>query len=194
MLMKRIACLLLTAVLLMSAAAAETFADVALSAQAAQEDIRLAMSAPATGYQSRLAAMEKMIVYMSEGRVGSGSQLWPIAEAFGFQYDASKARVDNANSLYAFLSARLAWYAADDYASISSFMADMASVVGQSYGLKALGMTWTFSNGVWSARFDWADLEEIVRLLGSYSQFVGLTVEEFCDLYTQIGQFYDVGE
>ena len=175
-----------------------TLADQINEAKIAQNELQEAMSEnPNEGYETRGDAMEQMKTLMEEGKIGSESELWSIAEAFGFTYDSAKSINENADALHEFIKAREAWYATDDdgnytYKGTESFINDVEKVVASNEQLQKMGVKWSYEDGALNFDFNNANWDEIVKILGESKELAGLTSEEFYDMLMQIGQFFDI--
>lgn len=179
-----------------------TLTDQIEDATIAQNKLKEAMSEnPNEGYETRGDAIEQMKDLMEKGQIGSESELWSIAEAFGFTYDSAKTIQENADALYEFITAREKWYAKDEdgeytYDGTKSFASTVGGVVNSDTEigekLRSLGMVWDFDGKQLNFDFDNANWEEIISLLGQTDELAGLTSEEFYDLLMQMGQFFDI--
>lgn len=179
-----------------------TLTDQIEDATIAQNKLKEAMSEnPNEGYETRGDAIEQMKDLMENGQIGSESELWSIAEAFGFTYDSAKTIQENADALYEFITAREKWYAKDEdgeytYDGTKSFASTVGGVVNSDTEigekLRSLGMVWDFDGKQLNFDFDNANWEEIISLLGQTDELAGLTSEEFYDLLMQMGQFFDI--
>ena len=179
-----------------------TLTDQIEDATIAQNKLKEAMSEnPNEGYETRGDAIEQMKDLMEKGQIGSESELWSIAEAFGFTYDSAKTIQENADALYEFITAREKWYAKDEdgeytYDGTKSFASTVGGVVNSDTEigekLRSLGMVWDLDGKQLNFDFDNANWEEIISLLGQTDELAGLTSEEFYDLLMQMGQFFDI--
>ena len=175
-----------------------TLADQIDEAKQAQNELKEAMEEnPNEGYETRGDAIEQMKTLMEEGRFGSESELWSIAEAFGFTYDSAKTINENADALHAFIKAREAWYKTDDdgnytYEGTESFINDVEKVVANNEKLQSWGVKWEYENGALNFDFNNSDWDDIVKILSESKELAGLTSEEFYDLLMQVGQFFDI--
>lgn len=187
--------------------------DVVNAAKAAQEALNAAMSKnPNEGFETRGNAIEQMKTLMEQDAIGSESELWDIAEAFGFKSDSAKSLRENADALYEFIRARESWYKTDkdgnaNYEGTESFIESAEKAI-QSEDFKnalaaALGtdpatidisdyIKWDYEDGVFDFGFDNANWDAIVKALSETSELTGLTSNEFKDLLTQIGMFFEV--
>lgn len=151
------------------------------------------------GYETRNTAIEEMKHLMEEGIIGSESNLWNIAEAMGFTYDSAKSIEENADALYDYIEARDAWYEVDEdgewgTAGADAFAKDIENAVKNSKKLQDLEVKWDFNEETGELNFDFNNMkfDEIVTALGETKEAAGLTNEEFIDMLTHLGQFYDV--
>ena len=151
------------------------------------------------GYETRNTAIEEMKHLMEEGIIGSESNLWNIAEAMGFTYDSAKSIEENADALYDYIEARDAWYEVDEdgewgTAGADAFAKDIENAVKNSKKLQELKVKWDFNESTGELNFDFNNMkfDEIVAALGETKEAAGLTNEEFIDMLTHLGQFYDV--
>ena len=181
-----------------------TLADSINEAKKAQTELQEAMNEnPNEGFETRGDAMEQMKELMKEGKIGSESELWSIAKAFGFTYDSANTINENADALAEFIAIRQKWYAQDDdgnytFEGTESFLNAVEKVV-QSGGelgkkLQDLGVKWNYDDktGVLDFDFNNANWDEVVKILGESKELAGLTSEEFYDLLMQVGQFFDI--
>ena len=173
------------------------------AAKKSHEDLQEAMSKnPNEGYETRGEAIEKMKELMSEGKVGSESELWSIAEKYGFTYDSANGINVNADALAEFIAIREKWYKTDDdgnytYEGTEDFMNAVESAVKQSEEAKTrlseiLKWSYDEESGVFDFDFANENLPEIISLLSETEELAGLTASEFYDLLVQIGQFFDI--
>lgn len=180
--------------------------DVIIRAKQAQTDLQTAMSEnPNAGFETRSDAIEQMKQLMSTDKIGSESELWDIAAEFGFTYDSAKTINENADALYNYIKARESWYATDEdgnhtYDGTKSFMEDVEQAtqsadwenILKKHGLAPEDFQWSFDGKNFEMDFDNENFDAIVAALSEMPQLTGLTSEEFADLLTQIGQFYDI--
>ena len=177
-----------------------TLTDTINEATAAQNELKEAMSEnPNEGYETRGDAIEQMKTLMEEGKIGSESELWSIAEAFGFTYDSAKTINENADALAKFIAARQQWYAQDEdgnytYDGTENFLNDVEKVVASNEKLQQMGVKWNYNDQTGALDFDFnnADWDMVVEILGESKELAGLTSEEFYDLLMQVGQFFDI--
>ena len=146
---------------------------------------------PNLGYETRCIAISKMITLMTEGRIGSYSELWLIASAFGFQYDNNLSLNENADKLFAFLSIRQKWYEADNYESLATFLSAMSTAVGSNKELAKMNVVWNYKDENLEFAFDNEDIPLIVNTLAKTNELQGITEAEFFDLLTQMAQFHE---
>ena len=177
-----------------------TLAENIDKATKAQNELQEAMSEKTNeGYETRGEALEKMKELMGEGKIGSESALWNIAETYGFTYDSAKSINENADALANFISAREEWYKTDDdgnytFSGTKNFMNDVEAVVASNERLKELGVKWNYNDytGTLDFDFDNENWDEIIKILSESKELAGLTSEEFQDLLVQVGQFFDI--
>ena len=179
-----------------------TLTDQIEDATIAQNKLKEAMSEnPNEGYETRGDAIEQMKDLMEKGQIGSESELWSIAEAFGFTYDSAKTIQENADALYEFITAREKWYAKDEdgeytYDGTKSFASTVGEIVNSDTEigekLRNLGMEWDFDGKQVNFDFDNANWNEIISLLAQTDELAGITSEEFYDLLMQMGQFFNI--
>lgn len=179
-----------------------TLTDQIEDATIAQNKLKEAMSEnPNEGYEARGDAIEQMKDLMEKGQIGSESELWSIAEAFGFTYDSAKTIQENADALYEFITAREKLYAKDEdgeyiYDGTKSFASTVGEIVNSDTEigekLRNLGMEWDFDGKQVNFDFDNANWNEIISLLAQTDELTGITSEEFYDLLMQMGQFFNI--
>lgn len=151
------------------------------------------------GYETRNTGLEEMKSLMEKGAIGSESNLWNIAEAMGFTYDSAKSIEANADQLYKFIKVRDDWYQVDEngewgVAGADAFAEDIENAVANSKELQDLDVKWKFDESTGTLDFDFNNMkfDEIVAALGKTKEAAGLTNEEFIDMLTHLGQFYNV--
>ena len=165
-----------------------TLADEINAARIAQNKLKEAMQEnPNEGYETRGEALEQMKTLMEKGQIGSGSELWSIAEAYGFTYDSAKTIAENADALYKYIQVRERWFKKDKEGNytdegITNFIKDVA---GKKDILEQFGATWTFNNGKLNIDLDNESWEE-------FAAAIGLTSEEFADMMEQISMFFEI--
>ena len=177
-----------------------TLADNINAAKKAQTELEKAMGKnPNEGFETRGEAMEYMKEAMGRGEIGSESNLWNVAEEYGFTYDSAKSINENADALAKFIAIREKWYATDDdgnytFEGTENFLNSVESVVANSQELQNLGVKWLYDDNTGSLDFDFnnADWDQIIGILGKSKELAGLTSEEFYDLLIQVGQFFDI--
>ena len=177
-----------------------TLADSINDAKVAHAELQEAMNEnPNEGYETRGEALEQMKTLMGEGKIGSESELWDIAEAYGFTYDSAKTINENADALAKFVAIRQEWYKTDDdgnytFEGTESFLNDVEKVVASNTQLQNMGVQWNYNEetGALDFNFNNASWDEVVRILGESKELAGLTSEEFYDLLMQVGQFFDI--
>lgn len=174
-----------------------TLADEINAAKKAQNELQEAMSEnPNEGYETRGEAMEYMKDKMSRGEIGSESELWDVAEKYGFTYDSAKSINENADALAKFIAIREEWFAQNDdgeytFTGTEEFIQDVENAVNSNKRLKEI-LQWDYNEetGAFSFDFDNANWDEIVKLLSQSEELAGLTSEEFHDMLVQIGQYF----
>ena len=180
-----------------------TLADEIDRAKLAQDQLLSSMEEnPNEGYESRGEAMEYMKEAMKRGEIGSESNLWNVAERYGFTYDSAKTINENADALANYIAVRDTWYKQDDdgnytYEGTENFIEAVEDVVNAS---EAAGtrlaqiLTWTYdeTTGVLKFDFDNKDLPEIISLLSEAKELVGLTEQEWMDMMVQVGQYFSI--
>lgn len=177
-----------------------TLADSIDKAKIAQTELEEAMSENSNeGYETRGEALEQMKTLLSEGQIGSESELWSIAEAYGFTYDSAKSINENADALAKFIAIREEWYKTDDdgnytFDGTESFLNAVEKVVANNEKLKDLGVKWNYDDSTGKLDFDFnnANWDEIIGILSESEELAQLTSEEFYDLLMQVGQFFDI--
>ena len=174
-----------------------TLADAINGAKIAQNELKDAMSEnPNEGFETRAEAMEYMKEALSRGEIGSESNVWNVAEQYGFTYDSAKSINENADALANFITVRNKWYAKDDdgnysYEGTENFINAVEQAVAKSSELQKY-MSWTYEDGVLSFDFDNANWDKIISYLRQTEELAGITSEEFYDLLMQIGQFHNI--
>lgn len=151
------------------------------------------------GYETRNTGLEEMKTLMEKGAIGSESKLWNIASAMGFTYDSAKTIEENADALADYIVVRDDWYNTDDEGNwdvtgAQAFAKDIEKAVKNSKELQKLDIKWDFDEATGALSFDFNNMQfdEIVEALSKTEEAAGLTSEEFMDMITHIGQFYDV--
>ena len=169
------------------------------SAKKAQDELKESMSEnPNEGFETRGEAIEYMKDKMSRGEIGSESELWSVAEKYGFTYDSAKSINENADALANFIAVREKWYKKDDdgnytFEGTESFIETVEDIVDRMPDLQKY-LTWSYdeNTGSFNFDFDYANWDKIIETLSKTDELVGLTSEEFADLIMQIGQFYNI--
>ena len=184
--------------------------DVINAAKAAQNALNEAMGKnPNEGYETRGSAIDQMKTLMEQGMIGSESELWDIAKAYGFTYESAKTITENADALHKFITARQGWYKTDKDGNYTyegtenvinsiekatksdKFKTAMKEAFGEGVNIEDL-FQWDYENGELSFDFDNENLDGIIQALAKTDELAGLTSEEFTDLLTQIGMFFNV--
>lgn len=174
-----------------------TLADAIDEAKRAQNELKDAMSEnPNEGFETRAEAMEYMKEALSRGEIGSESNVWNVAEQYGFTYDSAKSINENADALANFITVRNKWFAKDDdgnysYEGTESFINAVEQAVAKSKALQKY-MSWTYEDGVLSFDFDNKNWDEIINYLSQTDELAGVTSEEFYDFLMQVGQFHNI--
>ena len=174
-----------------------TLADAIDEAKRAQNELKDAMSEnPNEGFETRAEAMEYMEEALSRGEIGSESNVWNVAEQYGFTYDSAKSINENADALANFITVRNKWFAKDDdgnysYEGTESFINAVEQAVAKSSELQKY-MSWTYEDGVLSFDFDNKNWDEIINYLSQTDELAGVTSEEFYDFLMQVGQFHNI--
>ena len=186
-----------------------TLADEIENARIAQDKLLASMEEnPNEGYETRGEALEYMKEAMSKGEIGSESNLWNVAQKYGFTYDSAKTINENADALAKFIAVREKWWkTADDgddrtndgysFEGTKNFLESVEKVVKES---EAAGtrlseiLKWDYNEntGAFDFDFDNENLEEIISLLSKTQELAGLTTEEWMDLMVQVGQYFNV--
>ena len=180
-----------------------TLADEIERAKLAQDRLISSMEEnPNEGYETRGEAMEYIKEAMKRGEIGSESNLWNVAERYGFTYDSAKTINENADALANYIAVRDTWYKQDDdgnytYDGTENFINSVERVVEESEvaGTRlAEILTWDYdeTTGVFDFDFDNKDLPEIISLLSQTKELIGLTEQEWMDLMVQVGQYFGV--
>ena len=177
-----------------------TLADEIDRALTKQNLLSAAMEEEPTGYETRGEAMEYMKGKLEEGKIGSESNVWNVAEQYGFTYDSAKTLNENADALAKFIAVRERWFKeADDgddrtddgyaFEGIENFIQDVETAAKQ---IDELEWTYDEDTGTLSFDFDNANLDTIVQSLSQMEQFAGLTKEEFIDMIKWVGQYFNI--
>lgn len=183
-----------------------TLADKIDSARRAQDKLLASMEEnPNEGYETRGEAMEYMKEAMKKGEIGSESNLWNVAEKYGFTYDSAKTINENADALAKFIATRERWFKTSDdgddrtnddgysYEGTENFIKDVESAVKNNAELQKY-LTWDYneSTGVFNFDYNNEDWDTIVSILSETKQLAGLTSDEFADLMIQVGQYFGI--
>ena len=177
-----------------------TLADEMISAKNAINQLKEAMNFnPNENFEIRSDAIEQMKELMKAGKVGSESELWGIAEKFGFKYN-EKNKKSKSDQLYDYIKAREKWYATDKdgnhtYDGTKSFLNAVTQATKNKETQKKLsdlGFDWSFDGKALNFDFDNENWDEIVQVLSETSELTGLTSDEFADLLVQVGQFFNI--
>lgn len=176
-----------------------TLEDKINDARIAQNKLAESMEEnPNEGFETRGEAMEYMKEAMTRGEIGSESNLWNVAEQYGFTYNSAQSINENADALATFIAKREQWFAQDDdgnytYTGIEEFIEDVEAAVEANEELASI-LKWNYdeSTGIFNFDFDNENWDEIVKYLSESEELVGLTSDEFSDLLTQIGQYFGI--
>lgn len=182
-----------------------TLAQKIDEAKTSQDQLLASMEEnPNEGYETRGEAMEYMKEAMKKGEIGSESNLWNVAEKYGFTYDSAKSINENADALANFIAIREKWFAQDDdgddrtkdgysYKGTESFIKDVKSAVDNNAELQKY-LTWDYdeSTGVLNFDYDNKNWDTIVSILSKTKELAGLTSAEFSDMMIQVGQYFNI--
>lgn len=173
--------------------------DAMSEAAQAQDKITAALGVDAdANYNTRDEALDKMNELLKAGAIGSESNLWNIAEAMGFTYEASDTIDENAAALKRWMKVRNDWYHTDDSGNPTkdgaiAFAEDFEGAVDSSKALQELGVKAGFDEeGNFSFDFSNQDIDAVVKALAETDEMFGITKEEFMDQLTHLGQFIDI--
>ena len=176
-----------------------TLADEIERAKLNQDQLIASMEEnPNEGYETRGEAMEYMKESMKRGEIGSKSNLWNVAERYGFTYDSAKTINENADALANYIAVRDTWYKQDDdgnytYEGTENFIEAVEKVVDANDDLaKILEWNYDESTGVFNFDFNNENLPEIISLLGQTKELIGLTEQEWSDMMVQVGQYFGI--
>lgn len=180
-----------------------TLADEIDNARLAQDRLLASMEEnPNEGYENRGEAMEYMKEAMKRGEIGSESNLWNVAEMYGFTYDSAKTINENADALANYIAVRDTWYKQDDdgnytYDGTENFIESVDKIVEESKAAEtrlAEILEWNYDEdtGAFNFDFDNNNLSEIVELLSETKELVGLTEQEWMDMMVQVGQYFGI--
>ena len=177
----------------------QTLADQINKTKLAQDKLLASMEEnPNEGFETRGEAMEYMKSAMERGEIGSESNLWNVAEQYGFTYNSAKSINENADALATFIAKREQWFEQDDdgnykYDGTEEFIKDVESAVEANERLAEI-LKWNYDEktGAFEFDFDNENFDEIVSLLAETDELVGLTSAEFTDLMHQIGQYFGI--
>lgn len=182
-----------------------TLTDKIDDARRAQDKLLASMDEnPNEGYETRGEAMDYMKEAMKKGEIGSESNLWNVAEKYGFTYDSAKTINENADALAKYIAIREKWFQEEDdgddrtndgysYKGTESFIKDVESAVKKSAELQQL-LTWDYNETTGTLNFDYdnKDWDAIVSILSKTKELAGLTSDEFADMMIQIGQYFGI--
>ena len=176
-----------------------TLTDNITEATEAQNELRAAMEEnPNGGFETRGEAMEYMKEVMSRGEVGSESNLWSVAEKYGFTFDSAKSINENADALAKFIAIREKWFKQDDdgnytYEGTEEFIKKVDAAVTATPELQEL-MKWDYNENTGVLDFDFKnkDWDQIVKYLSTCEGLIGLTSDEWADMLVQVGQYFNI--
>ena len=182
-----------------------TLAEKINKAKTAQDQLLASMEEnPNEGYETRGEAMEYMKEAMAKGEIGSESNLWNVAEKYGFTYDSAKTINENADALAKYIAIREKWFKQDDdgdnrtndgysYEGTENFIKDVESAAENSEELQKY-LTWDYDENSGVLNFDYnnKDWDTIVSILSKTKELAGLTSDEFADLMIQVGQYFGI--
>ena len=168
---------------------------------------------PNEGYETRGEAIDYMKEAMGNGEIGSESNLWNVAEKYGFAgYNPDDINA-SADALAKFIAVREKWWKTEDdgddrtedgysYEGAENFIKSVENVVKSSefqdrlsnLGFDNINLKWDYDEdtGTFDFDFDNKDLPTIISLLSQTEELAGLTSEEFMDLMVQVGQFFGI--
>ena len=183
-----------------------TLADKINKAKLAQDKLTASMEEnPNEGYETHGEAMEYMKEAMAKGEIGSESNLWNVAEKYGFTYDSAKTINENADALAKFIATRERWFKTSDdgddrtkddgysYEGTENFIEDVESAVKNNAELQQY-LTWDYDENAGTLNFDFKNKnwDTIVSMLSKTKELAGLTSDEFSDLMIQVGQYFGI--
>lgn len=182
-----------------------TLADKISEAKTAQDKLLASMEEnPNEGYENRGEAMEYMKEAMEKGEIGSESNLWNVAEQYGFTYDSAKSINENADALAKFIATRERWFKTEDdgddrtddgysYKGTENFIKDVESAVQNNAELQQY-LAWDYdeTTGILNFDYDNKNWDAIVSILSETKELAGLTSAEFADLLVQVGQYFGI--
>lgn len=185
-----------------------TLADEIERARQKQIGLQEAMSKnPNEGFETRGEAMEYMKDKMGRGEIGSTSELWDVAAEYGYVYDHTKDINANADALADFIAIRDKWFAKNDegqytFEGTEDFIQSVENAINdpkfksamEEAGLSADDFIWNYDDttGAFAYDFDNKNIGAIVAALSKTGELSGLVSEEFHDMMTQIGQYYEL--
>lgn len=177
----------------------ETLAEKIKDATEAQLELKAAMEEnPNEGFETRGEAMDYMKEAMSRGEIGSESNLWNVAEKYGFTFDSAKSINENADALAKFIATREKWFKQDDdgnytYEGTEDFIKKVDTAVASMPELQEL-MKWDYNENTGVLDFDFKnkDWDQIVKYLSTCEGLIGLTSDEWADMLVQVGQYFNI--
>lgn len=176
-----------------------TLADTITEATKAQNELKAAMEENSNeGFETRGEAMDYMKEAMSRGEIGSESNLWNVAEKYGFTFDSAKSINENADALAKFIATREKWFKQDDdgnytYEGTEDFIKKVDAAVASMPELQEL-MKWDYNENTGVLDFDFKnkDWDQIVKYLSTCEGLIGLTSDEWADMLVQVGQYFNI--
>lgn len=176
-----------------------TLADTITEATEAQNELKAAMEEnPNEGFETRGEAMDYMKEAMSRGEIGSESNLWNVAEKYGFTFDSAKSINENADALAKFIATREKWFKQDGdgnytYEGTEDFIKKVDAAVASMPELQEL-MKWDYNENTGVLDFDFKnkDWDQIVKYLSTCEGLIGLTSDEWADMLVQVGQYFNI--
>lgn len=173
--------------------------DTIKEAIEAQNELKAAMEEnPNGGFETRGEAMTYMKEAMSRGEIGSESNLWNVAEKYGFTFDSAKSINENADALAKFIAIREKWFKQDDdgnytYEGTEEFIKKVDAAVAATPELQEF-MKWDYNENTGVLDFDFKnkDWDQIVKYLSTCEGLIGLTSDEWADMLVQVGQYFNI--
>lgn len=164
------------------------------SARVAQNQLEKDMQDQKTGYETRSEALTKMEEFLKRGEIGSDSQMWDIADTYGFEFDFAKSVEENADALEHFIEVEKKYFKLNeegqaDFQGTKDFITDVEEALKSQGGLE--GVTWEYNNGNPLIDFANKDFDKIVEALRKTDQFADLTADSFTEMLSQIARWFD---
>lgn len=174
-----------------------TLTDKIDEARVAQNRLLASMEEnPNEGYETRGEALDYIKDKMNRGEIGSESEIWSIAEEYGFTYDSAKSINENADALAKWAAAREDWFKTDDdgnytFEGTENFIKDVAAEVAANKDLQKI-LTWDYNEetGVFNFDFNNEDWDDIIKYLSESERLIDLTSAEWADMLVQVGQYF----